>query len=172
MLQGIAPSEKFATSLGVDPSLRVSYHSSNKRRRTAPSSFSGLLSRQKEAQITSEGKHITIKNTRAVRAWPVIVRDTVPVSVDAELKVIVDNPKELADIKETKVVEVGPGLKARWAANRDKEESEGPAVEAFGTDYAEEGTVEWSCDIAPGKSVDLHLRWDVVALAGQDWRSL
>ncbi|CAE6410188.1 unnamed protein product [Rhizoctonia solani] len=160
-IEHVSPNESFKASLGVDSALRVTYPAvKTLNRKTAQSGF--LFMAKEEQSISAQTQRITIRNTRTA---PVTVRvlDHVPVSTDALLKVDVLSPNgleaatpnqgiELAKQKENAWTELQEGVKARWAVLE-----------------ASEGTVEWSCNIAPSDEAELELAWEVSTPAGQQW---
>ncbi|KAG9017772.1 hypothetical protein FRB93_004583 [Tulasnella sp. JGI-2019a] len=160
----VSPQETFSASLGVDPSIRITYHPSSKKTKTHSSSFGSILALQSKTDVTSHTQSITIKNARGTRVSPLFVKDRVPVSIDSALKVIINEPKELGEAKDRKEVDIATGVKARWAFRGDRDEGGGGGVE-------EEGVIEWVCDLDAGKSVDLALAWDLILPAGQNWES-
>ncbi|KAG9037268.1 hypothetical protein FRB95_006211 [Tulasnella sp. JGI-2019a] len=170
----VSPQESFSTSLGVDPSLRVTYHPLVKKTKAFSGNLGNLLALQNKIDITSHTQRLTIKNTRSSRVSPLIIKDQVPVSVDSAVKVLVNVPKELGEAKERKEVAVAPGVKARWAIkgrveDEDSASTSGSASGGGPSGVEDEGVVEWLCDVEAGKSIDLTLAWDVVAPAGKNW---
>ncbi|CAE6502255.1 unnamed protein product [Rhizoctonia solani] len=169
-IEHVSPNESFKTSLGVDSALRVTYPAAKTLNRTAAQSGFSFMAKEKQT-VSAQSQRITIRNTRPASV-SVRVLDHVPVSTDARLKVNILSPSGL----DTAVAPVSPssegtdegkrkeqpwkdlqkGIKARWAP-----------LEAGG-----EGTVEWSCDIAPSDETELELSWEVSAPAGQRWEDL
>ncbi|CAE7172154.1 unnamed protein product [Rhizoctonia solani] len=162
----VSPNESFKTSLGADSALRVTYPPvKTLTRKVTQSSF--LFMAKEEESISAQSQRITIRNTRLA---PVSVRvlDHVPISIDAGLQVNVISPSGLdaafnpssstdeGKRKENPWKDIRNGIKARWAA-----------LEVGG-----EGTIEWSCDIAPSDEVELELSWEVTAASGQKWKDL
>ncbi|KAG8951561.1 hypothetical protein FRC04_005847 [Tulasnella sp. 424] len=184
----VSPQETFSTSLGADPSIRITYHPLSK---VARNSSGGLLSSKHD--ISSFVQRITVKNTRTTAVSPLFIKDQIPVSVNSAYKVTLNEPQELGVPKDRKEVQVATGVKARWArkgasdADIDAEEKEKEAGGSkFGTiasrkepsdsvsdpgvsGVEEEGVLEWVCNIDGGKGVDLTLSWDIVSPAGQPW---
>jgi len=165
-IPNVSPQESFSTSLGVDPSIRITYHPVIKKtKNSAGGNFGNLLALQAKSDITSHNQRITIKNTRSQNV-SLIVKDQVPVSVDAAMKVMVLEPKDMGEAKERKTVNVASGVKARWAYH-DTDGTSEPSSAVGGVE--EEGAIEWLCDVGAGKNVDLVLTWDVVVPVGQVW---
>ncbi|KAG9018186.1 hypothetical protein FRB90_011935 [Tulasnella sp. 427] len=182
----VSPQETFSTSLGVDPSIRITYHPLSK---VARNSSGGLLSSKHD--VSTFAQRITVKNTRTNAVSPLFVKDQVPVSINSAYKVVLNEPQELGVPKDRREIAVATGVKARWArkgasdGDIDAEEKE-TGTSKFGTvtskkapsdsvsdsgisGVEEEGVVEWVCNIEGGKGVDLTLAWDVIAPAGQPW---
>ncbi|KAG8729594.1 hypothetical protein FRC11_008416 [Ceratobasidium sp. 423] len=169
-IEHVSPNESFKTSLGVDSALRVTYPAAKTLNRTAAQSGFAFMSKEKHS-VSAQSQRITIRNTRPASAT-VRVLDHLPVSTDARIKVNVLSPSGLDTAaaptspssegvdegkrKENPWKDLQKGLKARWAP-----------LEAGG-----EGTVEWSCDIAPSDEAELELSWEVSAPAGQRWEDL
>ncbi|CUA72982.1 Protein F37C4,5 [Caenorhabditis elegans] [Rhizoctonia solani] len=165
-IEHVSPNESFKTSLGVDSSLRVTYPAAKiLNRKTAQSGF--LFMAKEEQSVSAQSQRITIRNTR-LASITVRVLDHVPVSTDAGLKVNLLSPNGLeasattnestteGKQKENPWKDVQKGVKARWAP-----------LEAGG-----EGTVEWSCTIAPSDEVELDLSWEISAPGGKKWENL
>ncbi|CAE6447305.1 unnamed protein product [Rhizoctonia solani] len=151
-IEHVSPNESFKTSLGVDSSLRVTYPAAKiLNRKTAQSCF--LFMAKEEQLVSAQSQRITIRNT-CLASITVRVLDHVPVSTDAGLKVNLLSPNGLEATassnenttegkqKENPWKDVQKGVKARWAP-----------LEAGG-----EGTVEWSCSIAPSDEVQCRFK--------------
>ncbi|KAG8996288.1 hypothetical protein FRB90_012776 [Tulasnella sp. 427] len=161
-LPSVSPNESFSTSLGVDPSVRITYHPQQKKSKNATG---GLLS--SKIDVTTYTQRITVKNTRSTAAAPLFVKDQIPVSEESDFKVLLTEPRLS---KERPEVMVANGVKAHWAPrDSDREEDDNKAANA-GTE--EEGIVEWICDIPPGKTQELSLAWEVSGPAGKHWVKL
>lgn len=167
----MSPQEGFSTSLGVDPSIRITYHNIQKK---AKNSSGGILA--SKSDVTAFTQRITIKNTRSVPISPLIIKDQIPVSVDHSFKVNLYEPAELGLPKDRREVDVGAGVVARWSFKaEDGLESDtssmlkGSGVKSLREGVEEEGVVEWVCSLNAGKTTDLSLMYDVVAPAGQAW---
>ncbi|KAF8324093.1 hypothetical protein DL93DRAFT_2104563, partial [Clavulina sp. PMI_390] len=93
-LPSVSPGESFSCSLGVDPSLRITYHPQKKIATSTSAGLMAALSNKKESQTTTFRQRITIKNTRLGPVARLIVQDQVPVSEDSKLKVTVQQPNE------------------------------------------------------------------------------
>ncbi|EUC60830.1 mucoidy inhibitor A [Rhizoctonia solani AG-3 Rhs1AP] len=169
-IEHVSPNESFKTSLGVDSSLRVTYPAARTLNRTAAQSGFSFMIKEKQS-VSAQSQRITIRNTR-LASVSVRVLDHVPVSTDTRIKVNVLSPggldtaiaptspssegAEEGKRKEQPWKDLRKGIRARWAP-----------LEAGG-----EGTVEWSCNIAPSDETELGLSWEVSAPAGQRWEDL
>ncbi|KAL5633009.1 hypothetical protein ACGC1H_003487 [Rhizoctonia solani] len=169
-IEHVSPNESFKTSLGVDSALRVTYPAARTLNRTAAQSGFSFMAKEKQA-VSAQSQRITIRNSRPASV-SVRVLDHIPVSTDARIKVNVLSPGGL-DLaiaptspssegaeenkrKEQPWKDQRKGIRARWAP-----------LEVGG-----EGTVEWSCNIAPSDETELELSWEVSAPAGQRWEDL
>ncbi|KAG8947132.1 hypothetical protein FRC04_010983 [Tulasnella sp. 424] len=171
-MPAVSPQESFSTSLGIDPSIKVTYHPLQKKTKT---SAGNLLS--SKTDITTFTQRITIKNTRSTGVSPLFVKDQIPVSEDADFKVNLTEPREMGLAKERKEVPVLPGaVKARWAFHGDNTEESSTGSKILGSfgkgGVEEEGAIEFVCDVGVGKTIDVTVAYDVTAPAGQQWVKL
>ncbi|KAG8990319.1 hypothetical protein FRB90_001807 [Tulasnella sp. 427] len=158
-LPSVSPNESFSTSLGVDPSIRITYHPQQKKSKNATG---GLLS--SKIDVTAYTQRITIKNTRSTATAPLFVKDQIPVSEESDFKVLLTEPRLS---KERPEVPVANGVKAHWAPrDSDREEDDHKEANA-GTE--DDGIVEWICDIPPGKTQELSLAWEISGPTGKQW---
>ncbi|KAF8324095.1 hypothetical protein DL93DRAFT_2070366 [Clavulina sp. PMI_390] len=188
-LPSVSPGESFSCSLGVDPSLRITYHPQKKIATSTSAGLMAALSSKKENHTTTFRQRITIKNTRLGPVSRLIVHDQVPVSEDSKLKVTVQQPNEkglgplnpsasvlagsaggtvtsVSAVKgsggseATLTANVAKNVVARWA---QKSEEKGGSGGAKG-----DGVIEWICtDLTD--TVDLELVYDVSAPSDMRW---
>src|ERR1700761_4023941 len=85
--QTVSPQESFKCSLGVDPSVRVTYNPPSKKINAPTGS---ILT--KSTVTTSHSQRITVKNTRVFPVDKLIIKDQIPISNDARIKVTVTQP--------------------------------------------------------------------------------
>ena len=175
LLQHVSPQESFSCSLGVDPSIRITYHP---LRQKTKSSGSVLTTK---TTSTAYEQAITIKNTRLAPVENLRVRDRIPVSRDARIKVTLVEPKTLAEgnLKNrastmTATARAGQAtLVARWVPRDEFRDavpaSPAGAVTAEMAADAAQGLLEWVCDIASGATADVILAWDISAPSGVEW---
>ncbi|KIM19585.1 hypothetical protein M408DRAFT_31098 [Serendipita vermifera MAFF 305830] len=177
-IEHVSPNETFNCSLGVDPQVKVTYHSRTKKSRLQ----GGLLSTR--TTTTASHQKITVKNNRGAVIPRLLVREQVPVSHDERLKVTLIDPASIefpnrntisaGSFKPDKAagvlkpVKLSKGVSVRWKVN-DDEDGEGEADSTAGADGAREGMIEWICEIGSGQSTDLNLAWEVTAPSGLNW---
>ncbi|KAF8319062.1 hypothetical protein DL93DRAFT_2164755 [Clavulina sp. PMI_390] len=171
-LPNVSPSEHFTCSLGVDPSVRITFHPQSRVSSTTGgtglSSF--LAANSTKTTVTAYKQRITIKNTRASSAISrLVVQDRVPVSEDANIKVTLLQPSETAlgpvtgllakdsstagSAKEPQLVDqISKDVMARWAQKEEEGSGSGGA--------RGDGVIEWIVTDLKD-SVDLHLAFDV-----------
>ena len=101
------------------------------------------------------------------------MRDHVPVSRDARIRVHVLEPKTLA-------TEGGGGsgvgtargaeeLRARWSVGDVVTDAEAAEAGEGGDRERSQGIVEWEGKLAAGATADLTLAWEVVTSEGVEW---
>ncbi|KAG8867001.1 hypothetical protein FRB97_003599, partial [Tulasnella sp. 331] len=169
------PGEKFSTSLGIDPALRVTYHPLVKKSKNATGSK--FLSLQTKADVTSHIQRVSVKNTRLADIQ-LSLKDQIPTSDNADYKVILIEPT----LQEGKKAWTTPrnGVKTRWAPANDVDEEDDVADNSVAADEnaqamnfspGENGMIEWRCDIGAGRTIDLNLAWDIAVPRGETWAS-
>jgi hypothetical protein len=160
----VSPQEKFSCSLGIDPSVKIKYDPIQKKTKSS----GGGLSLYTKVDTTTFSQGIRIHNTRLVPIPRLVVRDQVHVSHDAKFKVTVLNPRELVAMGTVTKPSANPvstpvagqkGVRVQWAL-RNEDESGGEA---------ENGIVEWICDVGAGDKLDLILAWEVSGPSGVKW---
>lgn len=144
--------DSFTMSLGVDPTIRVSYPKPDVKR-----SSSGVFSKENS---TAYRRSVAITNTRGAgassKAVRLIVLDQVPVSEDDKLRVDVAHPSGLVEGRagvSAGVVQDGAGGSAKdW----------GKAIAAL----KKGGEVSWDVELNAGRGVKLDLEYEVSLPAG------
>ena len=112
---------------------------------------------------------ITVKNTRLAPLRDLRIRDQIPVSTDARIKVNILEPTQIIEAKNN-IVNLSKGISVKWV-RRDEDESEkdlvpgGPDVNA----ETAQGMFEWKCEIEPGASKDVTLSYEVSAPSTVSW---
>lgn len=162
--------DSFTMSLGVDPTIRVSYPKPDVKR-----SSSGVFSKENS---TAYRRSIAITNTRgaasststsssssqqAAKPVRLVVLDQVPVSEDDKLRVEIAHPSGLVEGRggvNTGVQEgtTGTGGSSKDAANKDW-------GKAFAT-LRKGGEVSWEVELNAGRGVKLDLEYEVSLPAG------
>lgn len=137
-----APNDFFDISLGVDPSILVTYAKPTVRRETSGSFFG-----KEDTAIFK--RRCWVKNTKTTAA-NIIVLDQVPMSNDEKLQMVISEPKGLAKEGDKVAITV--------------EESKGKGNVFLGKD----GEVKWVMQLEPGKDVRLVLEYEMKAPRGND----
>lgn len=137
-----APNDFFDISLGVDPSILVTYAKPTVRRETSGSFFG-----KEDTAIFR--RSCWVKNTKTTPA-NIIVLDQVPMSNDEKLQMAISEPKGLAREGDKVAIAV--------------EESKGKGDVFLGKD----GEVKWVMQLEPGKDVRLVLEYEMKAPRGND----
>ena len=152
----VAPQESFRTSLGVDGAVRITYHPQSKKLKQPTGSVFAT-----KTSTTAFAQRISVRNARRTILPRLVVRDQVPISADARVKVTVLEPKELpTGPGSAQGVLTANGVRARYAQTDD----ENPAESDIGN-----GLVEWVCTVQPGANFDLNLGWEVSVPVGLRW---
>lgn len=164
----VSSDENFDCPLGLDPSVRVTYHPLSKK-----SAQSGLFTTNTVHSFT---QRVTVHNSRAAgsgaASLAVRVVDQVPVSEDATITVKLQQPalvqpggadgtRSLQSGPDTKIalpVKVGAGVVAAWAGSED-ELGQDVDVEALGKD----GKFAWTCTVPAQTKVGLVLQYEISA---------
>ncbi|PPQ70045.1 hypothetical protein CVT26_013369 [Gymnopilus dilepis] len=170
----VSPEESFDCPLGLDPSIRVTYHP-----RTKKVSESGFYS--KSFNHTSI-QRVTVHNTKTTtleassKNVKLRVMDQVPVSEDSSISVklvqpalAIANRDGTSTISNTKNIEtkaaasikISSGVMAMWDGADELADGSADEVAALGSD----GRFSWICDIPPQGKVGLTLQWEVSAPA-------
>lgn len=140
-LPACGPENHFNLSLGVDPSILVTYAKPTVRRAT-----SGFFNKEDSAVFT---RVCWIKNTKNA-AVSITVIDQVPVSEDGMLRVNILEPKGLEKEGDQKKLEVS---KVQWG--------KGAVI------YEKNGGIKWDLDLQKGKDIKLILEYEARIPSGQ-----
>ncbi|KAF8961396.1 hypothetical protein BDZ97DRAFT_1759956 [Flammula alnicola] len=131
----VSPQETFECDLGLDPSIRITYHSSPSK-----VSESGFYAKSRTHAST---QRITIHNTKPIAIAGLKITDHVPVSRNANIA------------QAAAPVRVAEGVVAQWngadAPNAD--------VAMLGKD----GRLDWICAVPAFSKINLVLQWEVSA---------
>jgi len=149
----VSPEESFDCSLGVDPSIRVTYHPRSKK-----VSQSGFYTKTTN-HIFSQ--RITIFNTKTLPIENLKIIDQVPVSEDSAITVKLVNPAlklpgEVGGVDpKASPLKVASGVIAQW--HGADEESVEAAV------LGRDGKLDWVCNMLAQEKIGLVLQWEVTA---------
>ncbi|KAF8959143.1 hypothetical protein BDZ97DRAFT_1839119 [Flammula alnicola] len=168
----VSPDENFDCPLGLDPSIRVTYHPRSKK-----VSQSGFYTK---SSVYTFMQRITVHNTKSASSsspdnLKIKVIDQVPVSEDSTITVKLLQPALTlpsaegsggvtlsaasgGELKAPPPVKVSPGVVAMWDG-ADDEAGQAVDVEALGR----EGRFAWVCSVPPQGKVGLVLQWEVSA---------
>lgn len=120
-LQDVNRNDTFTFTLGVDPSITISYE----RRSTVMKG--GTRTFAEPIDITTYTTTITTHNTHPFPIENLAVRDAVPIpATDNRIKILLKKPQELIEAKEGELVEVKDGgddneekLRVKWEKEQD-----------------------------------------------------
>ncbi|KAF7340145.1 hypothetical protein MVEN_01933000 [Mycena venus] len=160
----VSPQESFDCPLGLDPSIRITYHPVLKTR-----SQSGFYNK---TATTVFSQRITVHNTKAVAIERLKVLDQIPASQDSQIEVKLISPaltlpgeggaslgtnKRASVVPKPLVVSVGTGVVAQW----DGADEPACDMEALGRDRK----LNWLCSVPAQGKVNFTLEWEVAAPA-------
>ncbi|KAJ7101545.1 hypothetical protein B0H15DRAFT_919820 [Mycena belliarum] len=154
----VSPKESFDCPLGVDPSIRITYHPRIKKL-----SRSGFYT--KTANLVFS-QRITVFNTKSIAAERVRIADQIPTSQNAQIEVRLVSPaltlpadagtgsmKAAPKRVEPQMLTVGKGVVAQW----DGVDEPDAAVETLGLDRK----LNWICAVPAQAKINLVLEWEV-----------
>ncbi|KAF9012156.1 hypothetical protein BDZ89DRAFT_1077476 [Hymenopellis radicata] len=158
----VSPQEKFDYSLGLDPSIRVTYHP-----RTTTLSQSGFYNKSSTFVYT---QRITVHNTKTVRVDNVKIIDQIPISEHSDIVVKLDTPalsvippastvsklKNTAGLNPNPPVKVASGVMAQWEVDAERDHDAEPG---------RDGKISWVVGVPEKEKVSVVLKWDVTAPA-------
>ncbi|CAA7266059.1 unnamed protein product [Cyclocybe aegerita] len=172
----VSPDESFDCPLGLDPSIRVTYHPRSKK--TSQSGF------YNKSTVHTYTQRITVHNTKSSGTPDTLkikVVDQVPVSEDSTINVKLVQPalvlpsldvsgtvSSVAGLGEkAKPVKVSSGVVAVWDGADEGGLSGGQGQDDLDVEsLGKEGRLCWICSIAPQGKVGLALQWEVSAPLG------
>ncbi|KAJ6498227.1 hypothetical protein DFH09DRAFT_945554 [Mycena vulgaris] len=156
----VSPQESFDCPLGVDPSIRITYHPLIKKL-----THSGFYTKSANYVFS---QRITVHSTKGTAVGRLRVIDHITASQNAQIEVRrvapalalpTDAGASSINLKappksaEAQVVNVGPGVVAQW----DGMDDPGCEVEALGLDRK----VNWICAVPAQARINLALEWEV-----------
>ncbi|KAG9226900.1 hypothetical protein CCMSSC00406_0003427 [Pleurotus cornucopiae] len=160
----VSPQESFDCSLGVDPSIRLTYHPLSKN-----SSENGFYNKSSSHTYS---QHITVHNTKNITIRDLTIIDHIPLSEDSQVTIKLINPAlpppaASSAMSTMKIVaksekapaplKVGENVVARWDGGDDPQDD----VSAIGR----EGRIAWKGVLTPQSKVNIALVWEVSAPA-------
>ncbi|KAL0946220.1 hypothetical protein HGRIS_012479 [Hohenbuehelia grisea] len=154
----VSPQESFECPLGLDPSIRLTYHPVEKK-----ASKSGFYSKTATQTFT---QRITIHNTRSIAIEDLKIVDHIPISEDAQITVklvapALTTPSNTGTLggKGTRPdpVKVSEGVVAQWDGAEE--------AEAELTSLGKDGKLNWVCSVPAQGKVNLQLQWEVASPA-------
>ncbi|KAF7365674.1 hypothetical protein MVEN_00441100 [Mycena venus] len=161
----VSPKESFDCPLGVDPSIRITYHPVIKKL-----SHSGFYNKSANYVFS---QRITIFNTKSITVDRLKIIDQIPTSQNSQIEVKLVNPaltlpsennntgmSSLKAAPKTKnvtpqVLNVARGVVAQW----DGVDEPDCEVESLGLDRK----LNWVCSVAAQAKINLALEWEVTA---------
>ncbi|KAF9051995.1 hypothetical protein BJ165DRAFT_1413836 [Panaeolus papilionaceus] len=156
----VSPEESFDCPLGVDPSIRVTYHPRSKK-----TSRSGFYTKSTNYVYQ---QRITIHNTKTQVIKGFKVLDQFPISENSDITVKHINPPLILPSSqpnsitgsavgdETLSVKISSDVVAQWDGADEAEKGEIP-VDLVG----KEGKVAWICSVPAGSKLGLVMHWEV-----------
>ncbi|RDB15251.1 Protein F37C4.5 [Hypsizygus marmoreus] len=146
----VSPGESFNCSLGVDPSIRITYH-----QRTIKASRKGFYSKSNNKMYSQQ---ITIFNTKVTPVSDIKVMDQFPISEDSRIQVKRINPA-LALPEETDgspmPTHISHGVIAQWDGADEADVDQ--------ASFGRNGKFNWVCSLPPQGKIILQLEWEVSA---------
>ncbi|KAF7291776.1 hypothetical protein HMN09_01237200 [Mycena chlorophos] len=149
----VAPGETFVCMLGDDAGVQVTSETETKAQTSGLPVVPELFAEARSSTTTTT--KIGIHNKHAFPLADLVVRDVVPTSEDARVKVVLRKPAGLAD-SDTKV-ETEDGVIVRWGKTADGRSGE------------KEGRIEWVCSVGALKKVELEMEYEVRATVDVNW---
>ncbi|KXN85068.1 Protein F37C4.5 [Leucoagaricus sp. SymC.cos] len=151
----VSPEENFDCPLGLDPSIRITYHPRNKK-----TTRTGFYNKSITHVYT---QRVTVANTKTSAVDDLKVTDQFPVSEDSTITVkrispaLVDVLKETSsgEIKIPDKLKVSSGVFAQWNGADEPDVN----VESLGA----EGKFDWVCAIPSQGKMDLVLQYEITA---------
>ncbi|KAF4579590.1 hypothetical protein EYR40_000229 [Pleurotus pulmonarius] len=170
VIPSVGPQGSFDCSLGVDPSIDVTYHPLSKN-----ISKSGFYTKNSKY---SYNQRITISNTKTKPVDNLKIVERIPVSEDSQITVKLINPSLTLPSSGTDTValpfgnadkgkdtehplmppvKVSTGVAAQWDGADDPQGD----ITALGKD----GKLNWLCSIPPQSTTNVSLQWEVESAA-------
>ncbi|KJA24214.1 hypothetical protein HYPSUDRAFT_136419 [Hypholoma sublateritium FD-334 SS-4] len=156
-IPAVNPQETFSCPLGLDSSLRVTYHRQECHRIHSVTGF------YKKSTTKTYTQRITIFNTKSTPIENLKVVDIIPVSQDERIEIKLLNPllplsrraiglTEDDELKGDRI-QVSPGVVALWDGTGDPETNQDVV--------GKNGRVRWDVSLRPQEAVNLVLKFEV-----------
>lgn len=163
----MSPGESFDCALGLDPSIRITYHPLSKK-----TSKSGFYTK---TSVTSYTRRISVHNTKSITITDLLIVDQIPVSADEKIVVKLFTPPlptvpvntgstkagEKSASNASAKVKVAQSVVAQWGDGTEDAAAADDGTTAVGKD----GKLSWVCDVPPQGKIGLALQWEVTAPA-------
>jgi len=171
----VSPQDNFSCSVGVDPSVRITYPPVSKKARTQAT---GSFLNSSKQDVTLFTQRISLKNTRQSDV-KLLVRDLVPVSEEQKFRIALLEPKGLGEAKTGEEVKLSADALCYWA-RKDWDTSDKSTIGPNGASKTlhkssqndvPDGQIEWVVALGPGKSRELTLSWEMTAPQGEKWET-
>ncbi|KIY62942.1 hypothetical protein CYLTODRAFT_382970 [Cylindrobasidium torrendii FP15055 ss-10] len=161
-IQDVSPQEKFDCPLGIDPTLRVTYHPQRKNR--------GQTGLWNASNVYTYAQRITVQNTKADFAVDNLrIVDQIPVSQDNQVTVkllqpalslptksVIGGTSKSSEAPQTPTlpsVKMEGGVVAQWKG------SDEPDVDT--ASLGKDGMLSFLCGVQPQEKVNITLQWEV-----------
>ncbi|KAJ7268031.1 hypothetical protein C8J57DRAFT_1067701 [Mycena rebaudengoi] len=151
----VSPQESFSCPLGLDPSIRITYHPVIKKL-----SQSGFYTKSANYVFS---QRITIFNTKSISVDRLKIIDQIPISQNSQIEVKLVNPalalpsdgnsSVKGPPKKAQVLAVGKGVVAQWDGADEPDQE----VDSLGLDRK----LNFICSVASQAKVNLALEWEV-----------
>ncbi|KAJ7505898.1 hypothetical protein B0H11DRAFT_1976597 [Mycena galericulata] len=156
VVPAVSPQESFDCPLGLDSSIRITYHPLIKKL-----SHTGFYNKSANYVFS---QRITVFNTKSVAIEGLKVIDQIPTSQNSQIEVKLVNPaltlpseagtsSVKGAVREPQVLNIGTGIKAHW----DGVDEPGYEVESLGLDRK----LNWICAVPSQGKLNLALEWEV-----------
>ncbi|KAJ8700911.1 hypothetical protein PTI98_003889 [Pleurotus ostreatus] len=160
----VSPQESFECSLGVDPSIRVTYTPLSKK-----VSSSGLINK---TATTAYSRQATIRNTKSIVIENLKILDRIPISEDSQIVVklikpalsLSESPQSPSENRGMLDKAGGYQFKTAKSSNTLLRVAENVSAQWEGEDgedgTGKDGRISWLCTVPPQGKVSVNLQWE------------